>query len=417
MRIRKGAWAAALVACGSASCDSVPRNALTACQSVGLAPAKTDILFVVDDSGSMAQRQANLATNFQAFAGRLAVLPVKNDFQIGITTTSVHRNVTQNPTPPNTYSTVFPASQNPCTSVPNAGQPYPQGALVSVTGPADPTQRLQSTTAPPRILAGSSATLGQDFTSNVFVGVCGSGKEQGLEAARLAVSEPLRSGANAGFLRPGARLAVIVVSDDDDCSDPLMQGTSNELPGCTSYAVQSYVDFFQGAIGGEDRNVVFGVISGVAYDPATNSMLPALCSGPGGSPEHPAQRYWDFINLHNVDPNRVGPPWVIDSICQSSFAPTLERIATLIGQEVPLALVPADWHLLTVILTPPGGSAITCQAVPSDPAACRLGYTGDPSADVVYAPPSGARPATLTFQRRFALGIGDTIEVKVVCAG
>jgi hypothetical protein len=400
MRIPSGAWTATLLLCSCASCDTVPSQALTACESVGIASAKTDILFVVDDSGSMAQEQANLATNFQAFVGRLVMLPIKNDFQIGITTTSVHQYSA------GTYVTTFPATSGSCNPVPNAGQPYPQGTIISVTGPDDPTQRLQSTTAPPRILAGSSPTLGRDFTQNVFVGICGSGKEQGLEAARLAVSEPLASGGNSGFLRPGARLAVIVVSDDDDCSDPLMQGNNNEPPGCTSYDVQAYIDFFKGPIGGSTRNVVVGAITGV--DPST--IQPAVCNGPGGTPEHAAVRYKAFVDA-------FGPMGIVDSICEASFASTLERIATLIGQEVPLALVPADWHLLTVTLTRTTGEVVSCGVAPSDPAACRLGFTGDAGADVVYAPPSGTdRQATLTFQGRFTIGPGDSIEVKVLCA-
>ena len=69
MRIPGGAWTAVLLVCGCASCDSRPPGALTACEAVGVAPAKTDILFVVDDSGSMAQEQANLATNFRPSPG------------------------------------------------------------------------------------------------------------------------------------------------------------------------------------------------------------------------------------------------------------------------------------------------------------------------------------------------------------
>src|SRR5512139_1497667 len=76
-----------LSACGG--CDDVPADAVTNCQAVGVASARTDILFVVDDSGSMQEEQANLAANFDAFIAQLAALPVSNDYQIGITTTSV----------------------------------------------------------------------------------------------------------------------------------------------------------------------------------------------------------------------------------------------------------------------------------------------------------------------------------------
>lgn len=56
------------------------------------------------------------------------------------------------------------------------------------------------------------------FAELVAVGTRGAGFEMGLEAARLALSEPLRSGANAGFLRDDARLALVFVTDEDDYS-------------------------------------------------------------------------------------------------------------------------------------------------------------------------------------------------------
>ena len=58
-----------------------------------------------------------------------------------------------------------------------------------------------------------------DFVSKaqqlVRQGVTGSGQETPYEALRLAVAEPF----NAPFFRDGARLLVLVVSDEDDCSD------------------------------------------------------------------------------------------------------------------------------------------------------------------------------------------------------
>jgi hypothetical protein len=49
-------------------------------------------------------------------------------------------------------------------------------------------------------------------------GIMGSGDEKGLAAARAALTDPLLSGHNAGFLREDAALAVIVVTDEDDSS-------------------------------------------------------------------------------------------------------------------------------------------------------------------------------------------------------
>lgn len=72
------------------------------------------------------------------------------------------------------------------------------------------------------LLSGILTPLDDDvesaFASALVVGHRGSIEEQGLEAMRLATSEPLLSGANAGFVRDGAGLAVVVVSDEDDQS-------------------------------------------------------------------------------------------------------------------------------------------------------------------------------------------------------
>lgn len=400
----------ALAACGG--CDDVPANAVTNCQSVGIATAKTDILFVVDDSSSMEGKQKILASNIAGFIANLASLPVANDYQIGVTTTSVNQLASVSP---NTYSTTF---SQPCGSgttiicdpAPNGGQPYPAGALVNVTGGSTVCSRVQSTTATPRVLLAGSATLVSDFTQNSYVGVCGSGEEQGLWAAQLAVSEPLISHANAGFLRAGARLVLVIISDDDDCSDPLGQGTSVEPLGCTTYPVQNFIDFFKGPIAGEQRDVlVAGIIS---VDPSTLDPAacfvedPATCTPTSTTAENPAPRYKQFVDA-------FGSNGVVDSVCNCTFENSLTRIATLIGQEVPLSAEPADWRLLSVSVTRSDGTTV----------ACTLGLAGSGGTpDVLYTPSTATRPAMLTFggagvSGNCALQAGYQIEVKILCAG
>lgn len=127
-----------------------------------------DILFVVDDSGSMAEEQQNVAANFQAFIQFTAGLGI--DYHIGIVTTDTS----------------------------NGGElvaPY-----IANTGPdatADPVAA---------------------FVSAVNVGTSGSASERGLQSARLALTSPAVDGANAGFLRDDALLSIIFVSDEEDQS-------------------------------------------------------------------------------------------------------------------------------------------------------------------------------------------------------
>ncbi|HET6921953.1 MAG TPA: vWA domain-containing protein, partial [Anaeromyxobacteraceae bacterium] len=348
-----------LAACGG--CDEVPSSAVTDCQAVGIASARTDILFVVDDSGSMGEEQQNLATSFGAFVQELAALPSKSDFQIGVTTTSIDEPVS--------VTDLQDTFRRPG---PNLGAPYPKGALVAVDD-------LGLYVPEPRILRGDSPTLVQDFQRNVKVGTAGSGKEQGLRAALLAVTDRVADGKNAGFLRPGARLVVIVVSDEDDCSDPLdlaapqilgdpaqcHQASLKNLAGIVPTpagdlpATSLYADALNTTpLAGEVRPVLVTTIVGVnqASPPApacgsTAAFCSASCT-PGSGCDTACDRGDRYAQFEAG----YGQTGLLDSICLPDFSATLRQIATLIGQEVPLAQEPADWRLLTVSVAKPGGA-------------------------------------------------------------
>ena len=380
---------AALAGCGAF--DSVPSNALTECQAETLVPGavKTDILFIVDDSGSMAAEQANLATSFDAFIRALAASPVKDDFQIGVTTTSV--DFPRYMTGSSGFQTV-----TQYTIGPKAGTSYPAGALV---GAPDH-----------RILQASSPTLVGDFKANVNVGTDGSAKEQGFRAALLAVTDRIADGTNAGFLRPGARLAVIIVSDEDDCSDtanpPAVIYPSSGADACHSDAeqaklpsVDSFVSALKSKLAGESRDVVVAVIAGV--DPSTKQPVQPACNSMG----YPAKRYSAFV---------AGFPGkgLIDDVCQADFTSTLQQVAGLIAsQTLPLSGAPADPTFLSVSVTHGStGTTTQCTVAPSS------GNTAE--ADVIYFAPDvqSGHGAELTFQRRCALDPGDQVHVQVLCA-
>ena len=381
------ALVAALSGCGAF--DSVPAGAVTECQVETLVPGavKTDILFVVDDSGSMAAEQANLATSFDSFIRALAGSAVKDDFQIGVTTSSVDY-----PRCGDASCSSFSIITN-YTAGPASGTPFAAGALVGAAGH--------------QVLPATSATLIDDFKANVNVGTSGSPKEQGLRAALLAVTDRIADGTNAGFLRPGARLAVIVVTDEDDCSDPATPpAVVYPVFGDSCHAdeekaklppVADYVNALKANLAGEARDVVLAVIA--AVDPTTKEPVQPACNPQGDK----ATRYSAFVS---------GFPGkgLIDDICQADFTATLQQVAGLIAsQTLPLSQTPADPALLTVSMARASdGTTTSCNVVASD---------GDTAtADVVYSPPREGRQPELTFQRGCALAPGDEVHVQVLCA-
>jgi hypothetical protein len=395
------------LAAALAACDSTPRNAVTACEQTTIVPTKTDILFVIDDSGSMQSEQQKLGTSFNAFITRLAASPARSDFQIGVTTTSVDWPIfdagSAGPL------TVFDRDPNDPSAT-----PYPAGALVAVD-PATPGKVLYDAAAKrftgTRILDATSTTLVADFNANAKVGTGGAGKEQGFRAARLALTDRVADGTNAGFLRPGARLALVIVSDEDDCSDPasppavvygrvgggIQERCHSDADQALLPKVSDYLDFLGTPLAGEVRPVVVAVIAGV--DAQKRPVNPACNTVNGG---YPAFRYRAFVD-------GLGPQALIDDVCLQDFSPTLEAIAGLIAQNVTLSQAPADVRLLQVAVARRDGSTTPCT----------VGASGAGAADVVYSPPQGGRAPALQFQAqgRCVLQPGDEVRLQILCAG
>jgi len=361
------------------ACDSVPSDALERCEATQVVPGAvaTDILFVIDDSGSMGEEQTLLRDGLAAFIQTLSTSPVANDFQIGVTTTSV-ADFLGNPTPP-------------------------AGDLVGT----------------PRIMLGSSPTLVADFQVAVLVGTAGSGREQQFEAARLALVKSETGGPNAGFLRPGARLAVIFLSDEDDCSGPRDTGTTPIAdsqdcreekvdPASTLMAIPDLVSFLSGPLAGEVRDVVVAAIVGVAPGTLEPSCGPAHCSNNTcATATDKGDRFLGLLAALGTGRTRLA------SICDASFDQALSDFAgAILSKTLPLDGAPADWRMLVARVDRAGVGVIGCTIAPFDaPAGTRA------AADAIYEPPQAGRPASLTFQNACALEQGDRVDVQVVCAG
>lgn len=131
--------------------------------------SETDILLVIDNSCSMGDEQAALGANFASFISAASTSGV--DWHMGVVTTDkLEAGVLRR----------------------SAGQP----AVLTPTTP----------------------NLASLFTSKVNVGVTGSGWETPFDSMAAAVNDTNRMGPNAGFIRPSAALAVVIVSDAADQS-------------------------------------------------------------------------------------------------------------------------------------------------------------------------------------------------------
>ncbi|WP_267688606.1 VWA domain-containing protein [Nannocystis sp. SCPEA4] len=199
-----------------------------------------DILFVIDNSGSMADEQALLSKNFQAFIGVLEDPKVEANYRIGITTTDSGNPLCKgNQTTPEGGKLVLSS----CLDRMELGDftfnlddygyacsDYCQLDDSMLTDRMKPTETQYSDgeVAPRRWIERieGQTNLPEDVTSvEAFQcfgpqGVSGCGMESHLESMYRALLQANRadSPTNYGFLRDQAILSVVFITDELDCS-------------------------------------------------------------------------------------------------------------------------------------------------------------------------------------------------------
>jgi hypothetical protein len=127
---------------------------------------QVDVLLVIDNSESMEHHQAELGRHFEAFLTYFIAADV--DYHVAAITTDVF----------------------------DRGAGVIQGEIIDAR-----TRDAEET-----------------FAEIVAVGIEGSSREMGLEAAYLSFVDPTLSNENAGFLREDAALSIVFVSNEEDSS-------------------------------------------------------------------------------------------------------------------------------------------------------------------------------------------------------
>ncbi|MCG5052986.1 MAG: hypothetical protein KA712_08495 [Myxococcales bacterium] len=180
--------------------DPSPRGEVTGRFSEAAAP-KLDLLFVIDNSGSMEKEQSLLRRGFQdmmrAFEqGAGAAL----DLHVAVVSTDVGAGNA--------------SSDDACSA--RVGGDRGRFHAGTDCGLEAGASFLAASPGGTRNFGGS---LAEAFSCVADLGTKGCGYEHPLLALALAL-DPSRTPENAGFLREDAFLGVVIVSDEDDCSAP-----------------------------------------------------------------------------------------------------------------------------------------------------------------------------------------------------
>ncbi len=307
-------------------------------------PSGVDLLFVIDNSNSMAEEQESLAAELPGFVSALLEPPDENgdgepdwlpvrDLQIGVITADMGTGG---------YD------------VPTCSGAFGDDGILRTEGRGE---LLECDAVYPRFFrhtAGSvpSEELALHVGCVAQAGVGGCGFEQPLEATLKALSPaaPTRytgpsytpprffrdtsghaDGANAGFVRDDTLLAVIIVTDEEDCSasDPALfdpasprYGTADLNLRCFTHPdalhpIERYVTGLTALRPDRPDLFVLGILAGIPADLA----VPA----PTGT------EYWRMLTDSRMV-ERVDPRATVQSICQSDYRPVAAAFASLIGR-------------------------------------------------------------------------------------
>ncbi len=159
---------------------------------------EVDLLFVIDNSGSMADEQLNLIASFPGFIdGIERTLGPQTSYHVGVVTTDLN---------------LF--NEEPCQQI---------GALTTRTGGDMSSDAACGPYADGARFMTTHDDLSEAFACAAQVGIDGDGLERPMDALEAALHghPPQTAACNQGFLRDDALLVLVLITDEEDDGDSL----------------------------------------------------------------------------------------------------------------------------------------------------------------------------------------------------
>jgi hypothetical protein len=249
---------------------------------------KIDILWIVDNSGSMQTSQQAVAANFQRFIEKFRDNGF--DFQIAVTTSDG-------------YKDLFVSGLTQSV--------YKNGSYIDANG---------NTVQAPKIIRPDTPDLDKAFIANILRGVSGSGDERVFQSMQAALANTTNQ--SLGFPRQDAFLSVIIVSDEDDFSWDGAGSIDNQYSNPGLHTASRYDEFLSTLTGSNTTtatNKKFNVNTIAILD--SPLLTGAQClTQLGSSTRKIGIRYKELSELSNG---------ILGSLCED-FGTTLSTISNKI---------------------------------------------------------------------------------------
>ena len=256
---------------------------------------KVDLLFVIDNSGSMEDEQINLVNSFPSFIDEIQVqLADTEGYHIGVISTDIY------------------AFNDGCQQ---------EGAMITATGGNGSSGQVCGPFAEGHPYMTEMDNLDIAFSCAAQLGIAGDGDERGMQTMQAALSAGMNApgGCNDGFLRDDALLVIVLITDEEDdhevdgCAQ-LPQPGSNGEPGGWYAGVVA-------AKGGVETNiVVLSLIGPPGPNPATCPALDKCSGGVIGAEASP--RIAQFATMFTNG--------FVGRVCDASYAPFFVEAVSVI---------------------------------------------------------------------------------------
>ncbi len=333
------------------------------CDGDGACQNKIDLLFVIDNSGTMAEEQLNLAENFPMLIEQLEQLEDRHGNRVGadvnvmVTTTDLGNPLCESFSKPDYQAAKGSPIWTPCTSRLARFSGFGADPLVvetACTQVCDPTHPAQPTDHFIHFDRHGSnvidGTPGRALACLGPQGIDGCGYESPLEAMVQALNpsacwnapdqctKPQWSWIDKPFLRDDAVLAIAIITDETDCSvrDYSIMGDADFQavnPRFGQHAPSSSICWNAGVVCG-DLNPETGEYSGCV---ATNKDADGTIGVPDDEAVlHPVSRYVDMLRMFRGQGREVimlgvlGVPEVTAHANVPPFQPTQGGVEALV---------------------------------------------------------------------------------------
>ncbi len=314
--------------------------------------SKVDLLWVVDNSGSMQPLQQNMTNNFNSFISQFVTKGY--DFHLAVTGTDAYK----------------------------ADSMFQNNSSLSRFRDGSATHSGIFQVIP------STANLINTFVTNASLGMTSSGDERAFSSFRSALESTVPE--NAGFLRSDSFFAIIILSDEDDFSNPTR--AENTYPGGDHNYAQAgleSVDSFRQYL--DTKTNTTGAFR--RYSVSAITVMDQACQN-----LHVQQAGSSTIGVRYMDLVQK-TDGVIGSVCDASYATSLTAIQQHIIERT------SEFFLTGNPIPESIRVSVAGVAVPADPT---NGWSYNPAANSIFfhgtsVPSSGANvgvtfdPVKVTF--------------------